>query len=89
FLQMLGEFMVTYAAYPDFMLYFKRQYLDDDAFVRWSAAFQPQAFTNMETNNYVEIWRNQLKATYLKRRPDKRVDRLIYVLVHDVGEDYE
>ncbi|KAI8091661.1 hypothetical protein BDF21DRAFT_409898 [Thamnidium elegans] len=57
--------------------------------MRWASCYQPDIYTNMETNNYVLSWHNQLKMTYLKRKPNKRVDRLIYVLVHDVGEDYE
>ena len=42
----------------------------------------------METNNYVENWHNQLKTSYLQRRRNRRVDRLMYILVNDVEEDF-
>ncbi|KAI9345424.1 hypothetical protein BD770DRAFT_328643, partial [Pilaira anomala] len=57
-----------------------------DAFVLWVSCYQPTVYTSMETNNYVESWHNQLKTTCLKRKPNRRVDGLIYVLVNDVGE---
>ncbi|KAI7902884.1 uncharacterized protein BX663DRAFT_542923 [Cokeromyces recurvatus] len=39
----------------------------------------------METNNYVESWHNQLKATYLRRKQN----RLIFILVKDIEYDYQ
>ncbi|KAI8335266.1 hypothetical protein EDC96DRAFT_355542 [Choanephora cucurbitarum] len=42
----------------------------------------------METNNYIESWHNQLKTTYLGRKKNRRVDKLIYILVNDVEPDY-
>ena len=47
FLVLLQQFITEFLVYPEFLSYFKRNYLDDDAFVRWSAAYQPQVFTNM------------------------------------------
>lgn len=88
FINMLRSFIFDYQMYPEFMEYFKKKYLDNDAFTRWSSAFQPQIFTNMETNNYVESWHNQLKTTYLNRKRNRRVDRLVYILVNDVLPDY-
>ncbi|KAI9485359.1 MAG: hypothetical protein EXX96DRAFT_603704 [Benjaminiella poitrasii] len=41
-----------------FMEYFKRYYLDNNAFMMWTAAYQPQMYTNTETNNYIESWHN-------------------------------
>ncbi|KAG2200565.1 hypothetical protein INT47_012351 [Mucor saturninus] len=40
------------------------RYLENDAFMRWSAAYQPQVYTNMETNNYIESWHKNSKITY-------------------------
>ncbi|KAF7723032.1 hypothetical protein EC973_002408 [Apophysomyces ossiformis] len=68
---------------------FKGYWAPDDKVESWFAVFQPQVFTNMETNNYVESWHNQLKTTYLKRKHNRRVDRLLYILVHDVEFDYK
>ncbi|CEG80362.1 hypothetical protein RMATCC62417_14714 [Rhizopus microsporus] len=42
----------------------------------------------METNNYVESWHKQLKTTYLNRKSNRRVDRLIFILVRDILLDY-
>ncbi|PHZ11018.1 uncharacterized protein RHIMIDRAFT_298429 [Rhizopus microsporus ATCC 52813] len=42
----------------------------------------------METNNHIESWYNQLKTAYLKRKQDRRVDRLIFISVSDTEEDY-
>ncbi|KAI9480262.1 MAG: hypothetical protein EXX96DRAFT_633530 [Benjaminiella poitrasii] len=61
----------------EFMEYFKQYYLDNDAFMMWTAAYQPQMYTNMETNNYIESWHNQLKTIHLKRKRNRRVDRLV------------
>ncbi|KAI8379066.1 uncharacterized protein BYT42DRAFT_495541, partial [Radiomyces spectabilis] len=50
-------------------------------------------FTDMETSNYIESWHNQLKTTYLqsfiflKADRNRRLDRLVYILVNDVHED--
>ncbi|KAI9468441.1 MAG: hypothetical protein EXX96DRAFT_105766 [Benjaminiella poitrasii] len=72
----------------EFTEYFKRYYLDNDAFMMWTAVYQPQMYTNTETNNYIESWHNQLKTMYLKRKRNRRVDRLVYILVNDVEQDY-
>lgn len=88
FLVQLRRFIEDFWMYPEFLEYFKKKYLENDAFMHWSAAFQPQSFTNMETNNYVESWHNQLKTTYLQRKKNRRVDRLVYILVNDVLPDY-
>ncbi|CEP13527.1 hypothetical protein [Parasitella parasitica] len=65
-----------------------RTYLNVEKFVHWSTAFQPQVYTNMETNNFIESWHNQLKTTYMGRKRNRRVDRLIFILVNDVEPDY-
>ncbi|KAI8880339.1 hypothetical protein K501DRAFT_151502, partial [Backusella circina FSU 941] len=54
----------------------------------WCKTFQLQYDTNMETNNYIESWYNQLKTTYLKRKPNRRLHRLIYILVNDVEPEF-
>ena len=58
-------------------------------FTRWCAAFQPDISTNMETNNFVESWHNQLKTWYFERRRNRRLDTLIAVLVEDVDYDMQ
>lgn len=55
----------------------------------WTTANQPDIRCRMETNNYVESWHNQLKTVYLQRQPNRRVDRLIFILVKDVAPHYD
>ncbi|CEP20073.1 hypothetical protein [Parasitella parasitica] len=88
FLLKLLAFYTKYSQYPKFLNYMDRTYLNREKFVHWSSALQPQVYSNMETNNFVERWHNQLKATYLGRKRNRRVDRLIYILVKDVEPDY-
>ncbi|KAI8980793.1 hypothetical protein BDB01DRAFT_709966, partial [Pilobolus umbonatus] len=88
FTRILGEFCVNNACYPEFLNYFKINYLDDDKYIQWCAAFQPQTYTNMETNNFVESWHNQLKSTYMERKRNRRVDRLIFILINDIEADF-
>ncbi|PHZ15007.1 uncharacterized protein RHIMIDRAFT_276950, partial [Rhizopus microsporus ATCC 52813] len=58
------------------MTHFTQKYLIDDKFMHWSAAYQPQIFINMETNNYIENWHSQLKTNYIQRKRNIRLDRL-------------
>ncbi|KAI8876331.1 hypothetical protein K501DRAFT_200663, partial [Backusella circina FSU 941] len=60
---------------------------NNDWYKHWCKAFQLQYDTNMETNNHVESWHNQLKTTYLKRKPNRHLHRLIYILVNDVDPE--
>ena len=70
------------------MAHFTQKYLIDDEFMRWSATYQPQILTNMEMNNNIESWHNQLKTNYLQRKRNRRLDRLIFILVDDVHVDF-
>ncbi|KAG1171745.1 hypothetical protein G6F70_006360 [Rhizopus microsporus] len=47
-----------------------------------------QMFTDMETNNYIESWHNQLKMNYLQRKRNRRLDFLIFILVDDVHANF-
>ena len=42
----------------------------------------------METNNYIKSWYNQLKTNYLQRKRNRRLDRLIFILVNDVHTNF-
>ncbi|KAI9362667.1 hypothetical protein BD770DRAFT_315986 [Pilaira anomala] len=84
----LSEFFINTACYPEFLNYFKINYLDGDKYIQWCAAFQPQIYSNMETNNFVESWHNQLKSTYLERKRNIRADRLLYIIANDIGPDF-
>ncbi|ORE03206.1 hypothetical protein BCV72DRAFT_188588, partial [Rhizopus microsporus var. microsporus] len=59
-----------------------------DKFIHWSAAYQPQIFINLETNNYIESWNNQLKTNHLQRKRNRRLNRLISILADDIHADF-
>ncbi|PHZ15979.1 uncharacterized protein RHIMIDRAFT_246582 [Rhizopus microsporus ATCC 52813] len=42
----------------------------------------------MEMSNYIESWHNQLEKNYLQRKKNKRLDRLIVILVEDTHTDF-
>lgn len=85
----LQDFHQKWLAHQDFLMYFERAWIAHDKLRFWTIANQPNMHANMTTNNYVESWHNQLKTIYLQQQPNRRVDRLIYILVHDVNYDYE
>ena len=64
------------------MFYVKNYYLEHERVFKWARAYQIQTFTNMETNNYIESWHNQLMTTYLQRKRNRRLD--FFILVDDV-----
>ena len=88
FTQKLLHSQQEFSVHMDFMAHFTQKYLIDDEFMHWSAAYQPQMFTNMETNNYIESWHNQLKTNYLQIKRKRRLYRLIFILVDDVHTDF-
>jgi hypothetical protein len=83
FTQKLLHFQQEFSVHTDFMAHFIQKHLIDDKFMHWSAAYQPQVLANMETNNYIEGWHNQLKTNYLQRKRNRRLDHLIFILVDD------
>ncbi|ORE08728.1 hypothetical protein BCV72DRAFT_82624 [Rhizopus microsporus var. microsporus] len=84
----LQSFLLDFGSYTQLISCLCMWYFNNDDFKRWARAYQPAIYTNVEISNYIESWHNQLKATYLKRKQNRRVDRLIFVLVNDVEEDY-
>lgn len=67
--------------------YFCTQWMANRKYCLWAACYQLNTYTNMETNNYIESWHNQLKSMYLKRFRVHRLDYIIYVLVNKVELD--
>jgi hypothetical protein len=52
----------------------------------WVRAWRPDA--TYDTNNYIESYHNQLKAFYIERVRNRRVDCVIYILSQVVTSDY-
>ncbi|KAG1046567.1 hypothetical protein G6F43_010950 [Rhizopus delemar] len=55
--------------------------------VEKSAAYVIEEHQNMSISNYIESWHNPLKSVYLKRTKNRRLDRLVYILVNEVEND--
>ncbi|KAG1057928.1 hypothetical protein G6F43_000255 [Rhizopus delemar] len=75
------------AKQSQFVEYFEDKWLALDGHKRWSVAYVIEEHQNMHTNNYIESWHNQLKSVYLKRIRNRRLDRLVYILVNEVEND--
>lgn len=84
----LNAFLCNYAHFTIFIQYFERTWVANGRLQFWTICNQPQLLENMETNNYVESWHNQLKTNFLERHPNRRMDRLVYILVRDVEPVY-
>ena len=50
--------------------------------------FRPLGHCHTDTNMFVESFHNKLKTFFMERRPNKRVDDLINLLLTIEGEDY-
>ena len=80
----VSEFQQSQKPFVD---YFNKYWVNSrngEGYDRWAACYQPEIYSNMETNNYVETWHNQLKTVYLKRKRLHRLDLMLDVLVTDV-----
>ncbi|KAG1499402.1 hypothetical protein G6F45_012748 [Rhizopus arrhizus] len=84
FLQMVTAFQLEYADQSKFMDYFIRSWCAEDKMKVWSRSFKDRQYSHMLTNNYIESWHNQLKTVFLGRVRNKRLDKLVSVLVNDV-----
>lgn len=77
-------FQEEYADQVKFMDYFVKNWCTEDRFKVWSRSYKERQFSHMLTNNYIESWHNQLKNVFLGRVRNKRLDKLVFVLVNDV-----
>ncbi|KAG1057085.1 hypothetical protein G6F43_001058 [Rhizopus delemar] len=84
FLQMVAAFQLDYGDQSKFMDYFTRNWYTKDKMKVWSRSFKGRQYSHMLTNNYIESWHNQLKTVFLGRVRNKRLDKLVFVLVNDV-----
>ncbi|OAD78862.1 hypothetical protein PHYBLDRAFT_140913 [Phycomyces blakesleeanus NRRL 1555(-)] len=61
-----------------------KNWCTENKFKLWSRAYFECQFSHMFTNNYIESWHNQLKTVFMKRFRNKRLDKLIFIFVHNV-----
>lgn len=84
FHQKVIGFQEEYADQTKFMDYFVKNWCTEDKFKVWSRSYKDIQFSHMLTNNFIESWHNQLKTVFLGRVRNKRLDKLVFVLVNDV-----
>ncbi|OAD77053.1 hypothetical protein PHYBLDRAFT_68138 [Phycomyces blakesleeanus NRRL 1555(-)] len=78
------QFKEEFDDQESFLDYFERNWCTEAKFKIWSRAYHERQFSHMLTNNYIESWHNQLKTVFMKRSRNKRLDKHVFVLVHDV-----
>ncbi|OAD67261.1 hypothetical protein PHYBLDRAFT_151513 [Phycomyces blakesleeanus NRRL 1555(-)] len=78
------QFKEDFDDQESFLDYFERNWCTEAKFKIWSRAYHERQFSHMLTNNYIESWHNQLKTVFMKRSRNKRLDKLVFVLVHNV-----
>ncbi|OAD79329.1 hypothetical protein PHYBLDRAFT_58378 [Phycomyces blakesleeanus NRRL 1555(-)] len=78
------QFKEDFDDQESFLDYFERNWCKEAKFKIWSRAYHERQFSYMLTNNYIESWHNQLKTAFMKRSRNKKLDKLVFVLVHDV-----
>ena len=84
FHQKINQFIVDYAAHCELIDYLERNWFHEDVMKAWSRAYHENQFSHMLTNNYIESWRSQLKTAFLRRERNRRLDKLVFVLVEEV-----
>ena len=71
---------------PNFGEYFQVNY--KDCAKQWAVCYRNFEDANTDTNMYVESFHNDLKTYHKERKPNKRVDDLINVLLTDEEGTY-
>jgi hypothetical protein len=76
---------------PDFVDYLEKYYMNDEADRRrWMFCYRenvPHAW--MHTNNFIESWHNALKMHFFRDKSQRRVDTVIFILVHRALPHYQ
>ncbi|CAD6950424.1 unnamed protein product, partial [Tilletia laevis] len=89
FLAQFAEFQREWTMFfPDFMLYFRREWVTKRPPSMWSLAYRQHAHYGIDTNNYVESWHDNLKINYLGLIKKQRIDHVICVLTREFIPDY-
>ena len=72
--------------FPEFVSYFKQNYLNRCH--QWAMCYRNCPHGNTDTNMYVEAFHNRLKTFYMDRKPIKRVDDLLNMLLKIEEDDF-
>ncbi|SAL97852.1 hypothetical protein [Absidia glauca] len=79
-----NKIKADYSDQENLLAYLERNWMTAEKLEMWSDAHRNVDNANMRTNNFIESWHNQLK-TFLGHRPNRRLDRLLYILITDVA----
>ncbi|XP_054278526.1 uncharacterized protein LOC128996980 [Macrosteles quadrilineatus] len=71
---------------PDFVSYLKQYYLTEPRKQKWAKCHRNFYHGEVDTTNYIESFHNRLKTTYMERKPNRRLDTLIQLLI-TISED--
>ena len=84
---MLNNFLaMTTKKAPSFADYFSKYYCN--RVEQWAMCHRNFAHANTDTNMFVEASHNRLKTFYMDRRPNKRIDDLVNLLLTIEEDDY-
>ena len=87
FTLLMSQFITKYSSIcPTFMNYFKKYYASRAE--KWAMCYRNFEHANTDTNMFVEAFHNKLKTFYMERRPNKRLDDLINLLLLIEEDDY-
>ena len=76
---MNGFLSIGNEKFPNFGSYF--QVNEKDRAKQWAMCYRNLEHANTDTNMYVESFHNGLKTYYIERKPNKRINELINVLL--------
>ncbi|KAF9578689.1 hypothetical protein BGW38_005400, partial [Lunasporangiospora selenospora] len=68
----------------EMLVYLQDYYFTPDKEREWMRSYRQDIYwADVNTNNYVESWHNNLKSHFVKYNRHPRHDTLVYILVHD------
>lgn len=73
---------------PAFCTYFEKHYLTNERISKWANCHRNFHHLMVNTTGHVESFHKRLKSDYMKRKPNKRIDALIQLLLV-IAEDDE
>ena len=86
FKSLCKNFCTLYSQYGDFISYFQQYYLSRP--FKWAMCYRNFPHANTNINMYVECFHNRLKTFFMERKPNKRIDDLIDMLLKIEEDDY-
>ena len=86
FLELALQFTRLYSQNSSFVNYFKEHYIPRPQ--KWAMCYRNFPHANIDTNIYIESFHNKLKTYYMEKKPSKRIDDLMDLLLKLEEDDY-